>query len=155
MIVTLDVIPCWYIRVTLLIRRGLMFDNLIAVVGIRLNTSMHHGLDTTHYGLDGRPLMGDYNMLNSKHTLPCQFLIKLGTIEYAKNMIPNADDTTWDKHERNTSISWFEGFATGLHEASVIDDKTYDELIDEISKIGLTFEATDDEHATKLLDETE
>ncbi len=78
-------------------------------------------------------IMGDYNMkykINpTKHTLPCQFLIKLGMIEYVHDLISNAS------RDSQTESSWFNGFVTGLHEASVIDDKTYDELMDEISRI--------------------
>ena len=99
-------------------------------------------------------------MINpTKHTLPCQYLIKLGVIEYAKSIIPNAKDLIFNRHERDESRAWFEGFVIGLHEASVIDDKTCDELIDKISKIGrvfnVTIETPDNEHATQLLDETE
>lgn len=69
-------------------------------------------------------------MLDSKHTLPCQCLIKLGTIKYAEIIFKSIPEN--NSKPKNT---WFEGFVTGLHEASVIDDKTYDELIDEISRI--------------------
>lgn len=76
-------------------------------------------------------------MINpTKHTLPCQFLIKLGMLQYATTSINEAIGGSF----RDESRGWFEGFVTGLHEASVIDDKTYDDLIDEISRIGLTFE---------------
>lgn len=65
------------------------------------------------------------------------YTTKLGIISYAQDTIDVLSD------ELPTHKAWFDGFASGMHEADKINAEEYNEVLEAIACIGVTEEEED------------